>query len=290
MLIAYERKIFSESNLKIIEQANEIIDEYQAQGFTLTLRQLYYQFVARDLIPNTMQSYKRLGTIVNDGRMAGLISWEAIEDRTRNLRRLSHWEDPKEIMKSAIDDFRIDKWADQAYRPEVWIEKEALAGVISNICDRYDVPYFACRGYNSQSEQWAAGRRFASYTSKGQIPIVFHFGDHDPSGIDMTRDNQTRLSLFASMTVKVERLALNYDQIEKYNPPPNPAKTTDSRYTGYIRSFGVHSWELDALKPQVIVKLVEDAILSIRNNTQWQISTVTEDKGREKLKQAMNLL
>ena len=94
------------------------------------------------------------------------------------------------------------------------------------VAERLRVPYFACRGYVSQSESFAAGVRFADHFRRRQTPIVFHLGDHDPSGIDMTRDNADRLHLFAGQRVEVRRLALNMEQIEEFNPPPNPAKET----------------------------------------------------------------
>ena len=283
MHIAYEERKFSNSSLLIISQADDIIKEYEAQGFTLTLRQLYYQFVARDLIPNTVQSYKRVGSIINDARMAGMISWEAIEDRTRNLKSLSTWVSPSNIIRSAAYWYRIDKWQYQTYRPEVWIEKEALVGVIAGVCEELQVPYFACRGYNSQSEQWAAGRRMLDYSNGDQTPIIFHFGDHDPSGIDMTRDNTDRLEIFAEQPIIVERLALNSDQVRKYNPPPNPAKATDSRYESYRDIYGEMSWELDALEPRVIVDLVRKAILGVRSETAWTEAIREEEKGRKEL-------
>lgn len=284
----YEAKDFSHTSYEIIVQANSIIAEYEAAGFSLTLRQLYYQFVARDILPNTQQSYKRLGSIINDARLAGHISWTAIEDRTRNMQALPHWSSPKGIMSAVVEQYRIDKWREQPYRPEVWIEKEALSGVIAGICTELQVPYFACRGYNSQSEQWSAGRRFRSYYRDGQLPIVFHLGDHDPSGIDMTRDNEFRLTLFAEDDVEVRRLALNWDQIEEYDPPPNPAKMTDSRFEGYESRFGDECWELDALEPQVIADLVETSILSIRDPDLWEAACEEEEEHRKELQTAMD--
>ena len=85
-LITYTPKRFSAGSLAMIEKANEIIADYAAQGFTLTLRQLYYQFVSKDLLPNKQAEYKRLGSVINDARMAGMLDWEAIEDRTRNVK------------------------------------------------------------------------------------------------------------------------------------------------------------------------------------------------------------
>lgn len=277
-------KVFRRSSLDIIAKANEIIAEYQAMGFTLTLRQLYYQFVSRDIIPNQQAAYKRLGEIVNNGRLAGLIDWSAIEDRTRNLRSIPSWGSPEGLMEAAASQYREALWADQPYMPEVWIEKDALVGVIEPVCNRNRVPYFACRGYVSQSEAYAAGKRFekaARYRRKR--PIIFHLGDHDPSGIDMSRDIDERLSMFASLGVQVVRLALNMDQVEQYGPPPNPAKDTDARFDDYRRRFGDESWELDALDPPVIDALIQKALDGIIDQFAWSASKDAEEKNRQNI-------
>lgn len=263
--IAYIEKKFRSERTQLIDTCNDVITVFQAQGFTLTLRQLYYQLVSRDVIENSQKSYKRLGDLVNDARLAGLIDWEAIEDRGRNLRSNTTWNDPAEIIKAAASGYMLDRWMGQDYRPEVWIEKDALIGVIADVCEELDVPYFACRGYNSQSEQWRAGRRFQSYIDRGQTPIVLHLGDHDSSGLDMTRDNRERLAMFMG-GVEVRRLALNMNQVEMYNPPPNPAKEDDTRFAGYAEEFGDQSWELDALEPSVIIDLIKSAVVDLRND------------------------
>jgi hypothetical protein len=291
--IAYVRKNFSAASLAIIEAANQIIDDYMVQGYKLTLRQLYYRFIAQDLFPeswvdptlgtkNTMKNYKHLGDIINDARLAGLIDWEAIEDRTRNVRSLAHWGSPSEILTACAQQYRRDKWEDQKYRPRVWIEKDALVGVIEEVCNEHDVSFFSCRGYTSQSEMWSAAQKIQKETEDGYIPIIFHFGDHDPSGIDMTRDITDRLEMFMG-GVEVKRLALNRPQIDEFDPPPSPAKTTDSRSAAYIAEYGGDSWELDALEPSVLVALVRDAILSVRDETIWERSTKKEAKEREKI-------
>lgn len=266
---AYAEMNFKPATMETIRQANIIIQEYEQQGYSLTLRQLYYQFVARDIIPNKQAEYKRLGDVISDGRLAGLISWTAIEDRTRNLMGLETMNGPAAAVRAARADYRIDLWATQSWRPEVWVEKEALAGVVGAICNKLRVNFFAVRGYNSQSEQWRAGRRFADYIKKGQRPIVFHLGDHDPSGIDMTRDNTDRLTLFAGTPIIVQRLALNMPQIEELKPPPNPVKSLDSRADDYKARFGDSSWELDALDPRYITNLIKNAVERIRNEELW---------------------
>lgn len=282
MKIAYIEKRFGAKTSALIRNANEIIAEYEAQGFELTLRQLYYQFVARDLIPNTQREYKNLGAIINDARLAGLISWAAIVDRTRNLQGNSHWEGPAEIVEACAKQFQIDKWADQKNRVEVWIEKDALVGVIERAARALDVSFFSCRGYTSQSELWAAGQRLARYKKAGQTPIVVHLGDHDPSGKDMTRDIEDRLEMFMG-GCEVNRIALNMNQIEKYNPPPNPAKLTDSRANGYIKEYGDESWELDALDPKVIHDLIEKTVLSYRDEKLWKKAVKVETAHRARL-------
>jgi hypothetical protein len=272
-MICYREKTFTAEHEKLIATANGICADYEAQGFKLTLRQLYYQFVARAIIPNTMQSYKRLGSIINDARLAGCIDWDAIEDRTRNLESPNTWDSPKQILETCARQFKFDVWADQETRVEVWIEKEALVGVIEPICSKLRVPYFACRGYTSQSEAWGAGQRFADYNARGQSVVVLHLGDHDPSGIDMTRDNGDRLKLFSNDgDVRIRRLALNFDQIKQYNPPPNPAKLTDSRAEGYIAKHGRSSWELDALEPSVIAEMIADNVDIYVDEDKWQAS------------------
>lgn len=282
MYIQYIEKTFRAETEKLIEQSNSIIEEYGAQGFDLTLRQLYYQLVSRDIIPNKQSQYKRLGSIISSARRAGLVRWDAIVDRTRNLQSNTHWASPEEIMKSAIATYKIDKWTNQDYRPEVWIEKDALVGVIARVCQRLYVPYFSCRGYSSDSEMWEAGsNRFRLYAQNGQIPIVIHLGDHDPSGVDMSRDIVDRLEMFSGLEVEVVRAALNIEQVQKYNPPPNPTKLTDSRAKGYVLQYGNSSWELDALEPSVLASLIEDEIDELRDDRLWD-EKVEEEKGHIK--------
>lgn len=280
--ICYREKRFSADRLEKIEKANAIIDEYRAQGFELTLRQLYYQFVSRDLIANNQREYKNLGDVINDGRLAGLIDWEAIVDRTRELRSVDHWDCPADIISACASQFRTDKWASQEYRVEVWIEKDALVGVIEGICKELDVPYFSCRGYTSQSEMWSAAMRLKGY--KGQTPYIIHLGDHDPSGMDMSRDITDRLAEFAGKPVEVNRIALNPNQVEQYHPPPNPCKLTDSRATGYMAEHGDESWELDALEPRVIADLIRDTVHQLRNLDAWDKEVDLEAEHRRKLK------
>jgi hypothetical protein len=222
--IAYISRNFSADRMTMIETANDIIEEYANDGYILTLRQLYYQFVARGLIENTERSYKNLGGIVADGRMAGYIDWDGIEDRGRGVKPWLIEESEQEVLKDIERGFALDRWARQNTYVEVWVEKEALASVIERPCGRFAVPYMSCKGYLSVSEAWRAGQRFEEMLDQGRHCVLIHLGDHDPSGIDMTRDNDDRLALFARERIDVRRIALNMDQVQRYNPPENPAK------------------------------------------------------------------
>jgi hypothetical protein len=281
----FERHRFQAATHAMIEQANAIIGEFVAQGFLLTLRQLFYQLVARELIENKQTEYKRLGDVIKNARRAGLIDWDAIEDRTRIVRRLASWGDPPELI-AAAEQYRENPRQGQDVRVEVWIEKDALIGVIERVCNDFRLPYFACRGNNSESEQYAAGKRFEAQLAEGLTPIVLHLGDHDPNGLDMTRDNRDRLALFARQPVEVRRLALNMDQVERYRPPPNFAKETDTRFAAYAGLYGPECWELDALAPDVIASLIRAEIEGLIDVDSWTEAMNREAENRALLDHA----
>lgn len=267
--IQYINKNFRPASRKIIDQANVIIDEYMDDDLRLTLRQLYYQFVARGLMPNIQKEYKKLVSLVGDARLAGLIDWTAIEDRSRNLNENTHWRDPGHILSRVRSNFMLDHWVGQEYCVEVWVEKEALLGIIGSICEDLDVAYFACKGYVSLSEMWVASQRLI-YHDEDAKPIIIHLGDHDPSGIDMTRDIQDRQDVFRNWGLEVSRIALNMNQVQEYNPPPNPVKEADTRHGSYVSLYGEESWELDALEPRVLRQLIQDTVEQYRDDSIYQ--------------------
>lgn len=279
--IQYKKINFKQSSLDLIKLVNEVINEYSAQGYELTLRQAYYQLVARGYIPNNERSYKNIGSLINDGRLAGLIDWNAITDRTRNLRGNTHWDTPVDVIYSAKYSYLLNKWKDQPNYVEVWVEKDALVDVVGQACKPLDVPYFSCRGYTSQSEMWSAAQRFIRQKNR-ENRIIIHLGDHDPSGIDMTRDIQERLDLFGA-DVEVKRVALTMSQIQTYNPPPNPAKVTDSRCSKYIDQYGDESWELDALEPKVITDLIKEQVTMYRDDDLYRKVCKREKSEKEEL-------
>jgi hypothetical protein len=282
----FVEKRFSRKSQMVIHAADEITNDYATQGFDLSLRQLYYQFVSRNLLANTEQNYDRLGSIINDARLAGLIDWDTIVDRGRQTLENSHWTSPKQVLEAAAQQFRLDRWRAQPVHVEVMVEKQALEGVLVPVCRELDIPFTANKGYSSASALKETAHRMRANKRPSKSILVLYLGDHDPSGIDMTRDVYERLALFLGQggfsddddgqggfendDLHVRRLALNMDQIEQYQPPPNPAKMTDSRAAEYVRRFGNESWELDALEPTVLADLVRTAVEKVRDTTLWQ--------------------
>lgn len=283
---SFVEKRFNRSSRAIIDHANIIIAEHQAQGYVLTLRQLYYQFVHRKLIANKQSEYKRIGSVINDGRLAGLIDWDALEDRTRFLRQVSTYDGPGDFLRQQSEQFAEDLWEGQENYCEVWIEKDALVGVIERPCIRYRVPFFACRGYASQSGLYEAGQRLRQKLDEGRDITIFHLGDHDPSGLDMSRDNDERINMFTRTIadIRLVRVALTQAQITLYDLPPDPAKLTDSRAQDYMRIYGDTSWELDAMPAAELDRLIVSSIGSVMDPVLFEQASKREDRSRDQLR------
>ncbi len=285
-LIAYRKYNPRKGAKLVIDRANEILEISRQDGFgVMTLRQLYYQFVARNWIvneatgkpENTLQQYKKLGRIISDAREGGLLDWFAIEDGQRNSFHFHDCPTPQQLLEDIEYGLKINPWHDQDVYVETWVEKQSLEATIGRPCDSRRAPYMACKGYLSSSEAWRAGRRYEAKRAQGKRLVLLHLGDHDPSGIDMTRDNRERLEFFArEHRIEVFRLALNMDQVEQYSPPPNFAKQTDSRYAGYEKEFGDESWELDALRQSVIGELITKKLDELIDHEKWEASMARE--------------
>lgn len=251
----------SKVNKGKLELINTIIEYYQDQGYTLTLRQLYYQLVSRDLIPNEQKEYAKLSKLLKEGRMGGIVDWDAIEDRLRQIKTVGTWNSPKEILSTAARSFKLDHLETQSIHIEVWVEKDALSQVVERAAHRYQVPVLVNRGYGSVSAIYNTYERVSRALEDKKEAIVLYLGDHDPSGLDMVRDINDRVCEmlkydYRENDFKIEHIALTQAQIKQYNPPPNPAKITDPRAIKYIKKWGNTSWEVDALPPNILDQLI----------------------------------
>lgn len=282
--IKYQHFNLRRSSYDLIDKVNVVIEEYQAEGYKPTLRQIYYQLVQANVIPNTQQSYDNLGVLIKKGRLMGLISWDAIEDRIRSISEWLIQPDQLQVLDGLESRLANDLWTPQNAYLEYWVEKDAQVQVVERACSKYRVPYMQCRGYMSWSEIYNAGNRFKEAYEAGKRVAMIHLGDHDPSGWDMTRDNEERLSVIAGFEVEVIRIALQTSQVRALNLPPQWAKVTDKRFEKYRQEYGEHSWELDALKPSYIAKLIDETTEGfITNQDKWDEVLADEAEKRKPL-------
>lgn len=309
---------YSPKDRAIVEQILEIVDDYSQQGFRLTLRQLYYQLVSRDLIPNQEKSYKRIGGIVSDARLGGWMDWDAIEDRARRPEVPSQFDSVEEIMEVALRQFRLPRFAGQQKYVELWVEKDALAGVLAPIAREYHITLMVNRGYSSTSSMRDCGERIRESCNELEIDqaYVLYLGDMDPSGEDMVRDVRMRLHQFVNdgvlvldddtsgepdslesefdarirkpeLDVYVEKLALTMAQVEEYDPPPNPAKLSDSRAKAYIEKYGTSSWEVDALPPKELRKIITRRLDMLIDRAKMNLVVEREDAQKARMRKAL---
>ncbi len=270
-------------SLTRVAACNTIIDEYLLQGLRLTLRQLYYQLVSRNVIPNVEREYKNLSKLLSDARLTGLVDWNAIEDRVRQPRIPTEFEDLAELVQAALASYRLPRWRGQKTYCELWVEKDALAGVLEPLAREFHVTLMVNRGYSSQSAMFEAAIRFI----RSKLPgVLFYIGDHDPSGEDMVRDVGARLEMFGA-DVDVRKLALTMEQVEEHDPPPNPAKMSDPRAEGYVAEHGDESWEVDALPPTVLAGIIRAAFASVIEPRPLRAVLQQEKQDKSRLKRAL---
>lgn len=265
----------SEVSKVYLSKVNTIIEDFEKMEHMLTLRQLYYQLVGKVIIENENPAYRKLSRLLTDGRMAGYVDWDIIEDRLRRPR-LPYWIDGViEAIEDTAHQYRINRMEGQPTYVEVWVEKDALSGVLYKITEEYHINLMVNRGFSSCTAMHDAYLRFVKQIKKGQNCIILYIGDHDPSGMCMHEDIQGRLHKFGLEDIEVRRIALNIDQVQKYGLPENKLKKDDNgklkdpRGITYKERYGDQSWEVDALDPLVLDQILRDEIESIIDKDQY---------------------
>ena len=228
---------------RIMDEAHDILAAFNP----MTVRQVFYQLVSRQVIENTRGAYQGVSDALVAARREGLIPWSWIEDRLRRPRGVVMWDDLADFAESMRRWYRRDVWATQPRKLEVWLEKDALSGIFSDALNRYGVTLNVGRGYDG----WSSIRNSADRFADGDNVTVLYFGDFDPSGEDMVRSLRERLATLES-TPDIVKVALTPDDIKQYNLPPNFTKATDTRRQKHIDRFGDLSVELDALPASVL--------------------------------------
>lgn len=284
MKVQYTNERFNPPNIKKLQTINGIVEEYVSDGYVLTLRQLYYQLVSRDVIPNNQKEYSKLSVLLTKGRMAGIVDWSAIEDRGRVPRLPFHAEGVKNALEIVADSYKLDRQLGQKTYIEVWVEKEALSNIFARVTVPYHVRLMVNKGYSSCSAMRASAIRIKR-AMEGDFDdaVILYFGDHDPSGLDMVRDIRDRMKDFGVTNLTVDHPALNMKQIEQYKPPVNPTKLTDPRANWYVEEFGYDCWELDAIPPRELHNIIEAGVKKYLDQDVYDEMLVKEEKGRKSL-------
>lgn len=247
----------------IIENAIDVLSNYE--DGVLTIRGLHYQLVSRGMT-NDIQHYKRVVAATGDARWRGLISFNAFSDRDRYLACETEAEPSilgdkidkaKEQVRLWATNYYLNQWENQTYYPEVFIEKKALEGVFYKPCKYHGLALGACKGYPSLTFLHDATQRFKEASSRGQKPIIIYFGDYDPSGEDIPRALQENIRSLGCPEIELKRVALKEWQVIDWKLPPAPTKVTDSRSASWD---GLGQVELDAVKPEVLISLLEHTV------------------------------
>lgn len=280
MKICFSDKVWlNKANIRRLEEINDILEEYRSEWYVLTLRQLYYQLVVKWIIPNKQAEYAKLSNILKKGRMAWIVDRDIIEDRIRRPK-LPYWSrDINDAINDVVDQYRLDRMMWQDKYIEVWVEKDALSWVLYRITEKYHIRLMVNRGYSSCSAMYDAYRRMKAQHSENHIIYLW---DHDPSGLDMVRDIEERLEEFGTY-VTVHHLGITQEQIKAFNPPPNPAKFSDPRADWYIRNYGKVSWEVDALPPKELLKILENKIISMIDIEKYRSVLKQEEEDKQRL-------
>jgi len=236
--------------LALIVEAARVL----AAHHPMTVRQVYYQLVSRQVIENNRGQYQAVSNALVHARQAGFIPWEWIEDRLRRPRAVGMWTDLRHFGKTVIQAYRRDVWTSQPGYLEVWLEKDALSGIFEELLEPYGVTLNVGRGYDGWDSIHNAAGRFGS----GKDATILYFGDLDPSGEDMVRSLRERLSFF-DCRPEIIKCALVPEDIQAYNLPPDFTKQSDTRRKKFVDKFGDVAVELDALPADVLkARIIEE--------------------------------
>ena len=258
--------------------------EIAAEGRPMTVRQIFYQAVACGLVDKTEREYKK--TVVRlltemrlaDDSFGRAIPFDWIADNTRWMRKPRSWSSVDDVLRETAQFYRRRLWDEQDAYVEIWLEKEALAGVVYPVTEEWDVPLMVTRGYPSISYLHMAAE---AITEAGKPAYIYYFGDHDPSGVDISRNVEDRLREFTWANIVFRRVAVTTDQVIEWSLPTRPTKKSDTR----SKRFAGESVELDAIPPDELRQLVRGCIEQHIDRHRLDVTLAAEKSEREVLMQ-----
>jgi hypothetical protein len=274
-------------SLELLAQVQKIIEDYD---FALTVRQIYYQLVAKQFMSNSQNSYRKAVRICKSGRDEGALPEEAFTDRLREVDKPNSWNDLTAFMNTVRQAYRKDPWRDNNSYLEIWSEKDALREVITAITYAYDVSLLIVRGHVSRTAIYETYKRFEQKIDEGKECYLYYFGDFDPSGLAIYDSLVDRISSYGPLGqyIKFERVALTPEQVAVYNLPYDPAKKADPNSKKFIAEYGDNVVELDSLPPEVLRGLIKACIeLNIDEDILAQVQE-TEEREQARLQEIIN--
>jgi hypothetical protein len=241
----------------------------------MTVRQVFYQATVRGLVEKTEGGYDKVQSDLTLLRRAGELPYDSLADNTRWQRKPTTFCSVEDALRETATLYRKALWNDSDAYVEIWLEKDALAGVIYPITDMYDVPLMVARGYASLSFLHSA----AEYIEGLEVPAyIYHLGDFDPSGVNAGQKiEETLREMAPGAEIVFERIAVTPEQIEAWNLPTRPTKASDSR----SKNFGAISVELDAIEPNDLRELVQQTIQFHLPAQQFEVLKAAEESERK---------
>lgn len=255
---------------------NAIYSFMEGSESRVTVRQVYYMMTVRGVIPKTEAGYRQVCYQLKNMRLSSRIPFGWIADNTRWSIKPKTYSGLEAALNFWQDAYRRDLWLQQPVYVEIWVEKDALAGVISDITRKYDVPLMVVRGYSSMTFLYECAEEIKRI---GKPAYIYHFGDHDPSGVDAAYKVRDGL-IEHGADINYERAAVTMDQIEEFNLPTRPTKKTDPRFNNWGDKPSV---ELDALPPDIFRAEVEQRIIQHIDSEILMRTEITEEQERETL-------
>ena len=253
MKIAYTNRRFQKKTLKRIEAINDILNEYSRQGYQMTIRQLYYQMVSRNIIPFHNSEYDKLITLISNGRNAGLIDWDHIVDRSRDSYQVPLFDSVSDALQQAADNYHIDLWEDMPTMPVIWYEKAGLAQIIGKVAAKYNLEHMSTRGESSLT--------WLHRVSQQQDVTILYLGDHDGHGVQISDGMSDKVKLYSDGAVTFKRIGISLDQGEAIDAPKIPLKDVNNLSFDYRQRFGCdYGYEIDALNPRQLSQLIDDEV------------------------------
>src|SRR5215472_6408360 len=237
-----------------VEARREALLDIIEAGRPMTVRQVFYQATVRGLVEKAESGYSKVKTDLIIMRRDGSLAYDWLADNTRWQRKPRTFDSVEQALRDTAAFYRKSLWTDASAYVEIWLEKDALSGVVYPVTSMYDVPLMVARGYASLSFLYGA----AEYINTLPVPAyIYHLGDYDPSGVNAgEKIEETLREMAPDAEIYFDRIAVTPEQIAEWNLPTRPTKASDTRSKG----FGNISVELDAIDPNALRALVQETI------------------------------